>query len=188
MAYARPAKSLREMTAAERAAHNTAANAEVEKVSAAIANDFKRRNAPTDCLLWDYLKWAGAGKRCMLFVRHPHHSTKGSMVSRAGDDAEQFFLPDSQCEVRPQSTDKFLLAIVSKFIRGKMPAAWTMAGSDNSELFGNDWSDAELEAWASLSGLRWKIDYEIDMAPRRLRRGSSNSLSITSTISPGNAA
>ena len=55
MAYARPAKNIREMTATERAAHYAAVDAEVAKVSNAIAEDFKRRNRDTGCLLWDYL-------------------------------------------------------------------------------------------------------------------------------------
>lgn len=174
-------KSIREMTPEERAVHYAMVDRELERVSAALVAEHRRRNIATECMVPDYLRWACQRKTCMLFVRHDNPSMKGSMVSRSGGDA-RFFLPDSQRELRPQTSGRFVLVVVTEFIRRKMPTEFSGVVPD---LVG-EWTDAERAEWSDLAAISRKINYEIEMTPRRHRRQPESR--ITNAISPSNAA
>jgi hypothetical protein len=182
--YQRPTKSLRAMTADERREHYARVDVELAKVSADLATEFRRRNLPTECVIPDYLRWGRSRMQCILMVRHSHPSTAAIKVSRAGDAAVCSFLPLSKIEQRPQTSGRFVLAMVPKWLREKLPPAFSGV---TPELVGDDWSDSERAEWDDLAAICWKINYEIDMAPRR-RNWPERSAAITSTISPSNAA
>lgn len=178
----RPTKSLRDMTPAEKLAHWEQVDIIMAQTSAAIAADFKRRHLPLECCETDLMLWARQRKKCILFVRHEHRSLKGCMVSRAGDPAQQFFLPDSQSAPRPQTSGRFVLTVVTDFILGKMPVDFKGV---SPALVGDEWTDDDRKEWDDLRSTCRRINRAIESAPRRKWRQPSN---ITSTISPSNAA
>lgn len=182
MAYTRPSKKLHEMTAGERAAHYAAVDVEMAKVVASTAADFRRRNLATECMVSDYLRWGRSRMWCFLFVRHPHPSTAAVKVSRSGDETTAHFLPLSRIEQRPQTSGRFLLVMVPRWLREKLPASFCGVTPD---LQASEWSDAEREEWKDLSAICGRINYEIEKSPKRRYRQESR---ITNTISPSNAA
>lgn len=163
--YERPTKHLHEMTATERAQHYATVHGELATVTTQMIEDSRRRNLPTECLIPDYLRWGRSRMACMLFVRHDYPSVKSIKVSR--DGAGSFaFLPTSKIELRPQSSGRFALVIVPKWLREKLPSNFS---SVIPRLAGDDWSDTERAEWDRLIIVCGKINYEIQMAPRRLR-------------------
>lgn len=176
-------KCLREMTSEERAEHYAMVDREIDKVSAALVAEHRRRNIQTECSDFDYLGWNRRRMNCMLFVRHENPSSKGLMVSRAGDNAQRFFLPHSQSEPRPQTSGRFVLTVVTSFIRRKMPADFSGVIPD---LVGGDWTGVERAEWADLAAVCRKINFEIERAPRRRFRAPTPN--VSHNISPSNAA
>lgn len=176
-------KSLRDMTPAERAEHWAQVDVVMKKVQVALSADARRRNLPTECMIVDYLRWGRTRMQCILMVRRAHPSTAAIKVSRDGSDASVAFLPLSRVELRPQTSGGFVLAMVPKWLREKMPPEFC---SVTPSLTGDNWTDAEREEWKDLSAICRKINCEIEWTPIRSKWRQPSR--ITSAISPGNAA
>lgn len=95
----------------------------------------------------DFNRWDRLRMQAILVVRHPHPSTAAIMVSRCGDVGAVSFLPIKKIEIRPVSTDQFLMVMVPDWLRKKLPSAFS---GMTPELFGDNWTDRERDEWRDL--------------------------------------
>lgn len=118
-----------------------------------------RDQAIKDFNRWDRLRMQG-----VLIVRHDHPSTAAIKASRCGNASACTFLPLAKIEIRPISTERFLLVMVPDWLRKKLPPEYSERTPD---LFGDGWAESERDSWKSLSQRCGRLNYEMGARWRR---------------------
>ncbi|WP_458760515.1 hypothetical protein ACSVBT_06905 [Afipia sp. TerB] len=136
--------------------------------AAAFAQLKAKADAPhrgIECSREELHRWNRSDARCAVVVRHDHPSRLSVKVSAAGDDSKAQFLPLSQINQRPQTTGRFLVAVMPKWLRLKPDILPLIAPSP--DLVGDDWTQGDRREWRELIELRDRINWEIFRVSRR---------------------
>lgn len=142
-----------------------------------VRREAKAKAEPHDPHGGCYWPWHESRLACVLVVKHwkPRDGAKSFAVSRDGGAPRPLYLPFSVVDQGlPESTDDFLLALVSHTWVDRIEKKDFVGAQPLRELFGitlpltasQDWTDEQIETWKRLGKLRGSINFRIENATR----------------------